>query len=68
MTVLSSDDDELGEVTSGTFSPVLRKGIGLALLASGSVDGDEVFVDVRGRKEAFTVTKPPFVKPDVDIS
>ena len=29
------------------------------------VDGDTVTVDVRGRSEAFTVTKPPFVTPGV---
>jgi aminomethyltransferase len=54
-----------GEVTSGTFSPTLRKGVGLALLTREVSDGDEVYVDVRGRQEAFTVTKPPFVRPDV---
>lgn len=62
----TSDADPLGgpvvgEVTSGTFSPTLRQGIGLALLdASVSVDG-EVVVDVRGRASRFRVVKPPFV-------
>ena len=64
MGVLSSDAT-LGSVTSGTFSPTLRKGVGLALLDRSVKDGDEVFVDVRGRREAFTVTKPPFVTPSV---
>jgi aminomethyltransferase len=68
MPVFSGDGDPIGEVTSGTFSPVLRKGIALALLAARTKDGDEVLVDVRGRREQFTVTKPPFVHPDVDIS
>ena len=54
---------ELGEVTSGTFSPTLRQGIALALLERGVEDGSTVTVDVRGRQEAFTVTKPPFVEP-----
>lgn len=54
---------ELGEVTSGTFSPTLRQGIALALLEPGVEDGATVMVDVRGRQEAFTVTKPPFVEP-----
>lgn len=53
----------VGEVTSGTFSPTLKQGIGLALLdASISVD-DEVVVDVRGRASRFRVVKPPFVQP-----
>ena len=28
-------------------------------------DGAEVVVDVRGRREVFLVTKPPFVETDV---
>jgi aminomethyltransferase len=58
-------DDQVGEITSGTFSPTLRKGVGLALLAREVSDGDEVSVDVRGRREVFTVTKPPFVESHV---
>ena len=65
MRVLLVGDVPLGEVTSGTFSPTLKKGIGLALIASQVSDGAEVSVDVRGRSEVFTVTKPPFVNPDV---
>ena len=65
MRVLLVADVPLGEVTSGTFSPTLKKGVGLALLASQVTDGAEVSVDVRGRREIFTVTKPPFVNPDV---
>ena len=55
----------VGEVTSGTFSPTLRKGVGLALVATQVTDGAEVSVDVRGRREVFLVTKPPFVDTDV---
>jgi aminomethyltransferase len=65
MRVLLVSDVPLGEVTSGTFSPTLKKGIGMALLASQVTDGAEVSVDVRGRREVFTVTKPPFVTPGV---
>lgn len=65
MAVSDPDGEVVGEVTSGTFSPLLRKGVGLALLRAGVVDGAEVTVDVRGRAEVFTVTKPPFVKPHV---
>ncbi len=65
MRVLLVGDVPLGEVTSGTYSPTLKKGVGLALLASQVTDGAEVSVDVRGRREVFTVTKPPFVNPVV---
>ena len=47
--------------TSGTFSPTLRQGIGLALLQRSVAAGDEVVVDVRGRPLRCRVVKPPFV-------
>jgi aminomethyltransferase len=53
----------VGEVTSGTFSPTLRQGIGLALLDRSVADGDTVSVDVRGRPSLMRVMRPPFV-PD----
>jgi aminomethyltransferase len=62
MTVWSGDA-VVGELTSGTFSPTLRTGIGLALVEPEIQVGDEVVVDVRGRQEAFDVVKPPFVQP-----
>jgi len=65
MTVADTEGKPLGVVTSGTFSPTRRVGIGLALLDASISDGDAVFVDVRGRREAFTVSKPPFVDTSV---
>ncbi len=57
----------VGETTSGTFSPSLRVGIGLALLnrGIGITAGSELQVDVRGRPLAVTVVKPPFVESHV---
>lgn len=60
MTVLV-DGEAAGQVTSGTFSPTLRAGIGLALLPPEVGDGTTVEVDVRGRVEPFEVVRPPFV-------
>ena len=57
----------LADITSGTFSPTLRTGIGLALLDTGASagteasEGTEVTVDVRGRATPMTVVRPPFV-------
>ena len=65
MPVLSAAGATVGVVTSGTFSPTLKQGIGLALLDPSIAEGDEVVVDVRGRQARFTVTKPPFVPPHV---
>ena len=65
MSVLMSRDLPVGEVTSGTFSPTLKKGVALALINAQIAEGAEVTVDVRGRPEIFVVTKPPFVQTDV---
>jgi len=65
MRVLVAADLPVGVVTSGTFSPTLRSGIALALLDPTITDGAEVSVEVRGRREIFVVTKPPFVTPGV---
>lgn len=56
-------DQLVGEVTSGTFSPTLGTGIALAYLWPGDVLelGQEVEVDIRGRRGAATVVQPPFV-------
>jgi aminomethyltransferase len=51
-----------GEITSGTFSPTMRKSIALARLPAAVADGDVVHVDVRGRRLAARVVKPPFVR------
>ena len=59
------DGEEIGSVTSGTFSPTLKTGIALALLAAEVTAGDGVFVDIRSRREPFVITKPPFVTPGV---
>ncbi|MGI8760027.1 MAG: glycine cleavage system aminomethyltransferase GcvT [Jatrophihabitantaceae bacterium] len=67
MAVRSGAGDPIGEVTSGTFSPTLKKGIGLALISSsaGVEAGDEVAIDVRGRRVAARLVKAPFVESHV---
>ncbi|HEY3007041.1 MAG TPA: glycine cleavage system aminomethyltransferase GcvT [Micromonosporaceae bacterium] len=57
----------VGEITSGTFSPTRKLGIALALLdtSAGLGEGATVEVDVRGRRAAMRVVKPPFVTPSV---
>ena len=65
MRVSLTQDVLLGEVTSGTFSPTLKKGVGLAMLSAVVNPEAEVGVDVRGRREVFQLTQPPFVQPSV---
>jgi aminomethyltransferase len=65
MGITLTRDVPLADVTSGTFSPTLRKGIGLALIPTMVAEDAEVGVDVRGRREIFRLTKPPFVDTSV---
>lgn len=56
---------QVGETTSGTFSPTLRQGIALAYLPADIAVGDSVQVDVRGTLVDAEVVTPPFVTPHV---
>ncbi len=57
------EDELVGQVTSGNFSPVLGKGIALAYLApSAARPGTEVWVDVRGKRLEAEVVNPPFIR------
>src|SRR5881398_1185723 len=54
-----------GEVTSGTMSPCLGIGIGMAYVpADKAAEGTELEIDVRGRsRPAVVARKPLYVKP-----
>lgn len=53
----------VGEVTSGSFSPTLNKGIALARVNADI--GTACLVDIRGKQVIAQVTKPPFVKKNI---
>jgi aminomethyltransferase len=55
------DGEVVGEVTSGNFSPVLERGIGLAFVRPDLAEGAAVEIDIRGRPAPAVLTKPPFV-------
>lgn len=63
MTVLAADGTEIGAVTSGTFAPSLKKGIGLALVDPSHAKDTQMGIQVRNRVEQFERTKLPFVQP-----
>jgi aminomethyltransferase len=58
-----ADGEVAGEVTSGTFSPTLERGIALAYLSPADAfePGSEVEIDVRGRRGPARVVRLPFV-------
>ena len=61
MQVKNASGEVIGVVTSGTFSPGLKKGIGLALINSEVNKADKVLIDVRGVDCPFEVVSLPFV-------
>jgi glycine cleavage system T protein (aminomethyltransferase) len=60
---VTAGGERVGETTSGGFSPTLKVGIAMAYLSPRErfESGDDVEIDVRGRRGAAEVVKPPFV-------
>lgn len=58
--------EPIGVVTSGTFSPSLKKGVALALVERAvRASGTELEIVVRGKPQKALVTKLPFVRGSV---
>ncbi|KKB42934.1 glycine cleavage system aminomethyltransferase GcvT [Bacillus thermotolerans] len=58
-----ADGKGIGQVTTGTQSPTLKKSIGLALVeAAFAVPGQELVVEIRGKQLAAKAVKSPFYK------
>jgi aminomethyltransferase len=56
-----------GEVTSGTHSPMLDKGIGMGYVAAGqAAPGEGLTIDVRGRHRQARVVEKPIYKREED--
>ena len=54
-----------GEVTSGTHSPMLDRGIGLGYVPDdNAAPGTELTIDVRGKPRRARVVKKPIYKPE----
>jgi len=64
--ILDLEGKVIGEVTSGTMSPMLKKGIGMGYveLAHAKMDS-EIRIGVRNKQLAARVVRPPFYKPGV---
>jgi aminomethyltransferase len=54
-----------GEVTSGTFSPCLERGIGMAYVSSARAEpGTQIEIDVRGRTRPAVIERKPLYRKD----
>jgi aminomethyltransferase len=64
--IVDFDGNVIGEVTSGSQSPSLQKGIALGYVEKAfSKTGTEIFIQIRNKQLKAVVTKPPFVKAGV---
>jgi aminomethyltransferase len=53
----------IGEVTSGNFSPLLQKGIGLGYVPARFADpGTSILIEIRSKSVPAYIIKPPFYK------
>lgn len=56
-----SGEKTVGRVTSGTYSPSLERGLGMAYVETALAGkGEPVSIDVRGRRQDAKVTRVPF--------
>ena len=57
------DEECVGQVTSGTFSPTLERPIAMAYVRATAADvGGELTVDIRGRHEPAHIVELPFYR------
>lgn len=62
-TIVDAEGQEIGHVTSGTMSPVLKKGIGMGYVQTAyAKPGTEIYIQVRNRNLKAHVVKAPFRK------
>ena len=55
------EENKIGFVTSGTQSPTLKKGIGIAMVDEPHTKiGTEIYIEIRGKMKSATIVKPPF--------
>ena len=53
----------IGEVTSGTMSPMLNAGIGMGYIKTSMAEpGEEIFIEIRNKKLKAIIVLPPFYK------
>jgi len=60
----ASGETKIGEVTSGTFSPSLKKPIAMGYVETDSSKaGTEIMLKIRNKMQKAEITKMPFVTP-----
>ncbi|HAJ99066.1 MAG TPA: glycine cleavage system aminomethyltransferase GcvT [Bacteroidales bacterium] len=61
--IITDDGNAIGEVTSGTMSPMLKEAIGLGYVKPNYASiGSTIFIEIRGKAVRAEVVKLPFYK------
>jgi aminomethyltransferase len=61
--IIDAANTKIGEVTSGTMSPVLKTGIGMGYVKTPfAKEGTEIFISIRNKPVKAKIVKMPFFK------
>jgi len=63
--IYSEENEEIGYLTSGTFSPLLKRGIGMGYIKTKQAqEGNTVKVEIRGKLVKAKIVSFPFYNPE----
>ena len=62
MTLHNKNNKEIGKITSGCYSPILKKSIAIGYINKTSDMSEKLYVNVRDKFEEIQLEKIPFVK------
>lgn len=61
--IVDNSGNIIGQVTSGTMSPVIKQGIGMGYINADYLkNNDTIFIRIRNRDLKAKIVKPPFIK------
>jgi len=61
--IVDENGNKIGQVTSGTMSPSIKKGIGMGYVIKGFTKlGTKIFIQIRNKPVPATIVKLPFYK------
>lgn len=62
--ICDNNGNNIGRVTSGAFSPILKKSIGMGYIRSGYDElGSEIYIKIRDKLHKAIIVKTPFYQP-----
>jgi aminomethyltransferase len=62
MTLHNGNNEEIGKITSGCYSPILKKSIAIGYINKTLDTSEKLFVKIRDKLEEIQTEKIPFVK------